>query len=121
MDLPAVGEAPWGFVEWVVTGFSTLAVSAAAFIWRLMARLERMSISIDHQRADVDANKQASEASFVRLSERLAQMHDDHYRLRETIGALPSRGDLRDLEDHIGERIEALAARFDRAIETRGI
>jgi hypothetical protein len=45
----------------------------------------------------------------------------ERLRLRETIGALPSRGDLRDLEDHIGERIEALAARFDRAIETRGI
>ncbi len=44
-----------------------------------------------------------------------------HYRLRETISALPSRGDLRDLEVHIGERIETLAARFDRAIENRGI
>lgn len=121
MGLPAISEPPWGFVEWFVTGISTLAVSAAAFVWRLMARLERMSISIEHQRVDFDTNKEASEAAFIRLSERLAQIHEDHYRLRETISALPSRGDLRDLQDHIGERIETLAARFDRAIETRGL
>jgi hypothetical protein len=28
---------------------------------------------------------------------------------------------LRDVEERIGERIEALAARFDRALEKRGI
>lgn len=121
MGLPDVSEPPWGFVEWAVAGLSTLAASAAAFVWRLMTRLERMSIAIDHQRVDFDANKQASAASLVRLSETLTQMHDDHYRLRETIGGLPSRADLRDLEDHIGERIEVLAARFDRALEKRGI
>jgi hypothetical protein len=48
-------------------------------------------------------------------------MHDDYYRLRETLGGLPNRADLRDLEDHIGERIDALAARFDRALEKREI
>jgi hypothetical protein len=121
MGLPDVSEPPWGFVQWVVTGLSTLTVSAAAFIWRLMARLERMSLAIAHQRKDFDANKQASEVSFIRLSETLMQMHDDHYRLRETIGGLPTRGDLRDVEERIGERIETLAARFDRALEKRGI
>ena len=121
MGLPNVNEPPWGFVEWLITGLTTLAVSAAAFIWRLMARLERMSLAIARQRADFDANKQASEASFIRLAETLAQMHDDHYRLRETIGGLPNRGDLRDLEKRIGERIETLAARFDRALEKHGI
>jgi hypothetical protein len=118
---PIPSEAPWTFIEWIATGLSTLVVSAAAFIWRLMSRLERMSVLIIHQRADFEANKQANETSFAKLSERLEQMHDDHYRLRETIGALPGRGDLRDLEDHIGERIEKLAARFDRTLETRGI
>ena len=78
-----------------------------------------MSISIIHQRADFDANKQVSETSFVKLSDRLEQMHDDHHRLRETIGGLPSRSDLRDMEDRLGARIETLAARFDRALETR--
>ena len=117
MSLPVVGEPPWGFVEWVVTGLSTVAVSAVAFVWRLIARLERMSSAIDRQRVDFDADKQAS----VRLWETLAQMNDDHYRLRETIGGLPNRGELRDVEERIGERIEALAARFDRALEKRGL
>ena len=120
MGLPTINDPPWGFVEWFVTGLSTVVVSAAAFVWRLMARLERLSISIDRQRVDFDTNKEASEAAAIRLSERLAQIHEDHYRLRETISTLPSRSDLRDLEVHIGERIEALAARFDRAIENRG-
>jgi hypothetical protein len=121
MDLPDVSDPPWGFVEWVVTGLSTFAISAGAFIWRLMARLERMSLAAHHQRVDFDANKQATDAALLRLAETLAQMHDEHYRLRETIGGLPGRTDLRDLEDHIGERIDALAARFDRALEKRGI
>lgn len=121
MELPVIGEAPWGFVECVVTGLSTLAVSGVAFIWRLMVRLERMSISVDRQRGDLDGNIRAGEVSFARLSERLTQMHDDHCRLREAIGALPSRVDLRDLEDRIEQRIEALAARFDRSIEVRNI
>jgi len=119
MSLPAIGEPPWGFVEWLATGLSTLVVSAGAFFWRVMARLERMSVSIERQRADFDADKQSSQGAFVRLSETLAQMHEDHYRLRETIGGLPDKGDLRDLEERIGERIEALAARFDRALEKR--
>jgi hypothetical protein len=121
MDLPVIGEAPWGFVECVATGLTTLAVSGIAFIWRLTVRLERMSISVDRQRSDLDGNIRAGELSFARFSERLTQMHDDHCRLREAIGALPSRVDLRDLEDRIEERIEALAARFDRAIEMRGV
>jgi hypothetical protein len=86
-----------------------------------MARLERMSLAIAHQRTDFDAHKQATESAFIRLMEGLAQLQDDHYRLRETIGGLPSRSDLRDVEDHIGERIETLAARVDRALEKRGV
>ncbi|WP_158815504.1 hypothetical protein [Methylocapsa sp. S129] len=121
MDLPDVSKPPWGFVEWAFTGLATLTVSVVAFIWRLMTRLERMSLSIDRQRADFEADKEANSASFIRLTETLAQMNHDHYRLRETLGGLPSRGDLRDVEDHIGERIEALAARFDRALEKRGM
>lgn len=86
-----------------------------------MARLKRLSISIDRQSVDFDTNQEAGEAASIPLSERLAQIHEDHYRLRKTTSALPSRGGLRALEVHIGERIEALAARFDRAIENRGI
>ncbi len=49
----------------------------------------------------------------------MALLHDDHYRLRETIGALPTRGDIHDLEVRLGERMDALAARFDRALDQR--
>jgi hypothetical protein len=121
MDLPAVSEPPWTFVEWLVTGISTLTVSAAAFVWRLMARLERLSTSVDRQRLDLETHKDEAAAATTLLSERLAQLHEDHHRLREIMGSLPRRTDLRDLEVHIGERIEALAARFDRAIEKRGL
>jgi hypothetical protein len=38
------------------------------------------------------------------LGERLTQMHDDYFRLRETIGALPTRSELRDIGDHLAER-----------------
>ena len=82
-----------------------------------MARLERMSLAIDHQRIDFDADKN----SLAKLSETLAHIHDDYFRLRETISALPNRADLRDLEDRVGERIETLAGRFDRALEKRGL
>jgi len=119
MSLPAVGEPPWGFVEWALTGLTTLAASAAAFVWRLMARLERMASAIDRQRADFDADRQAGETALIRLSAVLAQLHEDHCRLRETIGALPTRGDLRDIEDRLGERIDKFAARFDRALDKR--
>jgi len=121
MDLPAVGEPPWSFLEWVVTGASTLIVSVAAFVWRLMVRLERLSISIDRQRIDLETHKDEAAGEAASLSERLAQLHEDHHRLREMMSALPRRADLRDLEVHIGERIDALAARFDRAIENRGL
>lgn len=121
MNLPEVGEPSWGFVQWAVTALSTLAATIAAFSWRLMARLERMSLAIAQQRADFEAYKQANEGSLMRLAESVAQMNVDHYRLREAMGSLPNRSDLRDLEDRIGERIEALALRFDRALEKRGI
>jgi hypothetical protein len=116
MSLPEVSEPPWGFVQWVVTGLSTLALSAAAFIWRLMARLERMSLAIAQQRGDIDAHK----VVFVRIGETIAQMSSEYFQLREIISGLPNRSDLRELEDHIGERIEALVARLDRALEKRG-
>jgi hypothetical protein len=121
MSLPIPTETSWSLAEWAATGLSTLTVSSVAFVWRVMSRLDRMSIAINHQRDDFDANKVACEISFANLSARLEQMHDDHYRLRETIGALPSRHDLRDLQDRIGDRIEALAVRLDRAMETRAL
>jgi hypothetical protein len=51
------------------------------------------------------------------VASRLTQMHDDHFRLRETIGALPTRSDLRDIGDRLAERLTSLADRLDRAID----
>ena len=115
MSLPEV-EPPWGFFQWVITALATLVVSSAAFIWRLMARLERMSLAIAQQRADIEAHR----IVFARIGETIAQMNSEYFQPREIISGLPNRSDLRDLEDHIGERIETLVARLDRALEKRG-
>jgi hypothetical protein len=117
MSLPEVTEPPpWSFFQWAITALSTMALGAAAFIWRLMARLERMSLSIAQQRADLDAHK----VLFIRIGETITQMNTEYFQLREIISGLPNRSDLGELEDHIGERIETLVARLDRALEKRG-
>lgn len=69
-----------------------------------------------HQR-DLDVSQSANESPLLRLAERLALLHDDPYRLRETIGGLPSRADIHDLEHRLGERMDSLAVRFDRAFD----
>jgi small-conductance mechanosensitive channel len=115
MGLAPPSESAWGLVEWGVTALATLAASGAGLIWGLTARLERMSAAIDRQRSEVEAVKQTN----AQLSERLSQLLEDHHRLRETIAVLPNRVDLRELEDHIGDRIEALGARIDRALGVR--
>ena len=121
MGLPAVSEPPWVFVEWLISGISALIVSVAAFVWRVMTRLERLSTSVDRQRVDFDAHKEEAAGAAALLSERLAQVREDHHRLREIISALPDRTDLREMEVRIGQRIETLADRIDRAIEHRGL
>jgi hypothetical protein len=54
---------------------------------------------------------------MLRMAERFAQLHDDHFRLRETMGAMPTRVDLRDLEERLTVRLTALSERIDRAID----
>ncbi len=115
---PPADNAPWGFLEWAVTALSTVLASVGAFVWRLMLRLETIEASLTRQRQDIDATRRASEAALLRLTDRVSQLHDEHYRLRETIGALPTRADMRDLDLHIGERLDALTARLDRVLES---
>jgi hypothetical protein len=110
---------PWGFLQWAVAGLASLAASAAAFVWRLMTRLHALEIAARQHQHDLDASQSANESALLRLAERLALLHDDHYRLRETIGTLPSRADIHDLELRLGERMESLAVRFDRAFDPR--
>jgi hypothetical protein len=110
-------NAPRGFVQWSFTGLATLFASGGAFLWRLMLRLEKLEGAQVRQRIDLDASRNAGEAAMLGLATRLAQMHDDHFRLRETIGALPTRSDLRDIGDRLAERLTSLSDRLDRAID----
>ncbi len=112
-------NAPWSVLEWAVAGLASVGASAAAFVWRLMTRLHTLEIAVGQHRQDLDAAQSNTESAMLRLAERLAMLHDDHYRLRETIGALPSRGDIHDLELRLGERLDSLASRFDRAFDPR--
>ncbi len=113
---PQTDNASWGFAEWALTGVSTILASVAAFVWRLTLQLERFEIALAQHRQDIDTNRVSGEAALVRLAERLELLHDEHYRLREVIVGLPTRADFRDLDVHIGERLDALAARLDRLI-----
>src|SRR6202044_1250304 len=111
-------ESPaWGFLQWAVAGLASIGASAAAFVWRLMTRLHTLEIAVRQHQHDLDVSQSANESALLRLAERLALLHDDHYRLRETIGGLPSRADIHDLELRLGERMDSLAVRFDRAFD----
>src|SRR5579871_1288382 len=112
-------EPPWGFLQWVIAALASVGASAAAFVWRLLTRLHTLEITVRQHRRDLDTAQSANESALFRLAERLALLHDDHYRLRETIGALPNRADIHDLELRLGERMESLAVRFDRAFDPR--
>jgi hypothetical protein len=117
MSMPPSEDAHWGFVQWILTGLATLLASGGAFLWRLMQRLDKLESTQTRQRIDIDASRNASESAMLGLASRLTQMHDDHFRLRETIGALPTRSDLRDIGDRLAERLASLADRLDRAID----
>jgi hypothetical protein len=110
---------PWGFLQWAVAGLASIGASAAAFLWRLMTRLRTLEIVARQHQHDLDVSQSANESALLRLAERLALLHDDHFRLRETIGALPSRSDIHDLELRLGERMDSLVVRFDRAFDSR--
>jgi hypothetical protein len=110
-------NSTWGFVEWAITGLVTLVASVGAFVWRLTLRLEAIDASLTRARQDLGETRQASEAAAQRLADRFDQLHEESSRLRESVGALPTRDDLRSLDARIAERLEALAARLDRALD----
>jgi hypothetical protein len=111
------GNAAWGFFEWVVTGVATLLASVGAFVWRLTLRLQAIEATLVRQRHDLDLSHQASEAAALRLAERLELLLEEHHRLRESVVVLPTRADLRSLDEHITERLDALGARLDRMLD----
>ena len=111
------GNAAWGLFEWAATGLATLLASVGAFVWRLTLRLQGIEATLTRQRHDLDLARQASDAAALRLTERLELLLDEHHRLRESVVILPTRDDLRSLDEHIAKRLDALAARLDRMLD----
>ena len=112
-------DPPWSFLEWAIAGLASIAVSAATLLWRFFTRLHTVEIAVRQHQRDLDASQSANESALFRLAERVATLHDEHYHLREIIGALPNRADIHDLELRLGERLDSLAARFDRVVDPR--
>ena len=107
---------PWGFVQWATTALASALASALAFGWRLSSRLERVETAQSLLRSADLAQRASHESATQRLVERLDLVQHDHARLREIMGALPTRADLRDLETRLVDQMVALATRLDRAI-----
>ena len=110
------GQA-WGLLEWVITFSLTTIASVSAFVWRLMMRIEKLEVSHERHQEELEAMRNANDATMLRLAERFGQLHEDHFRLREAMGAMPTRTDLRALEDRLTVRLSALSDRIDRAID----
>ena len=108
-------EAPnWNSLQWLAGAATAFATSVGAVAWRVMMRLERVEAAQAELRRGFETSRAATDAALLRLAERFAQLNDDHFRLRETLGGLPTRGDLRDSEDRLVEQIAAVIARLDR-------
>ena len=118
MTIAPTENAPWGVMQWFATGVATLFASGLAFIWRLMLRLEKLEIAQSVQRAHFEASRAAGDSAMLRLAERMDRVQDDQSRVREAVGALPTRIDIRDLEDRLIEQLVSLAARLDRVIDS---
>ena len=121
MSITTPISTPLGFIQWAVTGIATIVVSSLAFVWGLAIRVDRFEALLAAQSRCWDAKASASEAAMLRLTERLQQVHDDQFRIREAMGALPTRTDLRDLEDRVIEQLGVLGGRIDRSLEKREV
>ena len=108
------GES-WGVLQWGLTVLITGIASSGAFVWRLIMRIEKLESGHARHQDEIETMRSASDATMLRMAERFGQLHDDHFRLRETMGAMPTRTDLRDLEDRLAVRLTALSERIDRA------
>ncbi len=117
MSVPAPENPPWGFYQWGLTALFTFFASGGAFLWRLMLRLDKLETSQARYRSDLEIARNASDAAMLRLAERFAQLHDDHFRVREIISSLPTRADFRDLEERLVERITDQGVRAHRRID----
>ncbi len=110
-------DQTWGLLQWGLTLFLTTAASGGAFLWRSIMRIEKLETNHQRVRDELEAMRNANDATMLRLAERFGQLHEDHFRLRETMGAMPTRTDLRELEDRLTVRLSALSERIDRVID----
>ena len=39
---------PWGFLQWAIAGLASIGASAAAFVWRLITRLQTLKLRFDN-------------------------------------------------------------------------
>ena len=108
---------PWGLLSWATTALASALASAIAFGWRLSSRLERVETAQSLLRSADLAGRSQHEATMQQLAQRLDLVQGDHARIREFLGAMPTRADLRDLEGRIADQILSLATRLDRAID----
>ena len=111
MSINGSDSPPWSFIQWSGTALATALASSIAFVWRLSQKVEKFEAELEAQGRVGKASSEAAESAIVRLTEKLERVHDDHYRIRETIGALPTRSELRDAEDRITEQLSTLASR----------
>jgi hypothetical protein len=79
--------------------------------------MQKLESGQERHQDEIEAMRNANDATMLRLAERFSQLHEDHFRLREAMGAVPTRADLRDLEDRLTLRLSALSDRIDRAID----
>jgi hypothetical protein len=118
MPVNSSDSESWGFLQWGLTILITSIASSGAFVWRLLMRVEKLETGHARHQDEIETMRSASDATMLRMAERFGQLHDDHFRLRETMGAMPTRTDLRDLEDRLAVRLTALSERIDRAIDS---
>ena len=117
MSLIENPQLNWGLFEWAATAASTLLAGMTAFIWKTLARLDRMDAALERVHADSEHTGSAIDGALTRLADRLAEIADEQSGLREGVAALPGRDDMRAIETRIGERFDALASRLDAAIQ----
>ena len=117
MPISSSEGPPWGLLQWGVTGLLTALATGGGFIWNLMMRLEKLESNHARQHDEIEAMRDATDSAMLRFAERFGQLHEDHFRLREAMGAMPTRVDLRDLEERLAQRLSALSDRIDRVID----
>jgi chaperonin cofactor prefoldin len=93
-------EPPWGFIEWIITGLSSLVVFIGGYVLRTRSRLNSHENTLDkHEKA-------------------LIRLEDDSRLTRDTVLTRPTKEDLRDgiknIQDTLESRFEQFATRFDR-------